>query len=179
MHFVLRCFLLHVPQELDSVGRVMVNVTDPQYYTPGGKIWSVAFIGTAGDLPLLEANGEGLLPEPSSSTRLNGNKYNDYPNEDLIAYWPTDSAEISVWEAQRGESVAEGEANGGGLASGTVDLVFDADRDVDSSETMSVDVGASASEVQAALRTLGGLLDGVEVSEDDGMQRARNGGGEK
>lgn len=170
--------MLHAPQELDDVGRVMVNLTDPTSYTPGGKTWSVAFIRTAGDLPLLEANGEGLLPEASSSARLNGNKYNDYPNEDFIAYWPTDSAEISVWEAQRGESVAEGEANGGGLASGTVDLVFDADGDGVSSETVTVDVGASASELQAALRTLGGLLDGVEVSGDDGIQRARNGGGQ-
>lgn len=69
--------------------------------------------------------------------------------------------------------------HGGGSASGTVDLAFDADGDgvlSDVSEVVTVDVQASASEVQEALRALGGLLDGVEVSLDSGIRRARNGG---
>lgn len=68
--------------------------------------------------------------------------------------------------------------HGGGRASGTVDLVFDANANglSEASEEVTVDVGASASEVQAALRALGGLLQDVEVSVDASAQRARNGG---
>lgn len=68
--------------------------------------------------------------------------------------------------------------HGGGSASGTVDLAFDADGDgtLEASETATVHVDASASDVQAALRALGGFLDDVDVSSDSGLQRARNGG---
>ncbi|CAN0495306.1 unnamed protein product, partial [Scytosiphon promiscuus] len=52
---------IHFFQSLDSVGHLMVNLTDPNSYPLGGRTWAVAFIGTAGDLPLLEVNGEGLL----------------------------------------------------------------------------------------------------------------------
>lgn len=90
-------------KELDSVGRLMVNLTNPNSYPPGGRTWAVAFIGTAGDLPLLVADGEGLLPEPSpvSRTLQGSGGYNNLPDEETIAYWPTDSAAISVWEAHR------------------------------------------------------------------------------
>lgn len=87
-------------QELDSVGRLMVNLTDPNTHPPGGRTWAIAFVGTAGDLPMLTADGEGLLPDPSRVSRTldaDGN----YTDEDTIAYWPVDSAAISVWEAQR------------------------------------------------------------------------------
>lgn len=70
----------------------MVNLTDPNSYAPGGRTWVVAFVGTAGDLALLEANGKGLLPDPSSVS---------HTDEDAIAYWPTDSAAITVWEVHR------------------------------------------------------------------------------
>lgn len=43
-------------------------------------------------------------------------------------------------------------------------------------DVVTVGVDASASEVQAALRTLGGLLEGVEVSIETDSHRARNGG---
>lgn len=68
--------------------------------------------------------------------------------------------------------------HGGGRASGTVDLAFDADGDetLEASETATVDVDASASDVQAALRAIGGFLEDVDVSSDTGLQRARNGG---
>lgn len=90
-------------QDLDSVGRLMVNLTDPNSYPPGGRTWAVAFIGMAGDLPLLTAEGGELLPEPSAVSRTlqTGDGYNSYPDEDIIAYWPSDSAAISVWESQR------------------------------------------------------------------------------
>ncbi len=71
--------------------------------------------------------------------------------------------------------------HGGGHASGTVDLVFDVGGDgaYDASVDMvTVGVDASASEIEAALRTLGGLLEEVEVSIDTGSHRARNGGGQ-
>lgn len=59
-----------------------------------------------------------------------------------------------------------------------MDIVFDADGDEvwELSETVTVDVDASASDVQAALRALGGFLEDAEVSLDTGIQRARNGG---
>lgn len=81
----------------------MVNLTNPNSYPPGGRTWAVAFVGTAGDLPMLVADGVGLLPEPSpvSRTVQGSDNYNDLPDEDTIAYWPTDSAAISVWEAHR------------------------------------------------------------------------------
>lgn len=68
--------------------------------------------------------------------------------------------------------------HGGGRASGVVDLAFDANADgvSEDSETVTVGVDASDSEVQTALRALGGLLLEVEVSVDAGAQRARNGG---
>lgn len=69
--------------------------------------------------------------------------------------------------------------HGGGSASGTADLAFDADGDgvlSEVSEVVTVNVDASTSEVQAALRALGGLLEEVEVSSESGTQRARNGG---
>lgn len=90
-------------QELDSVGRLMVNLTNPNSYPPSGRTWAVAFIGTAGDLSMLVADGAGLLPEPSpvSRTLQGSDNYNNLPDEDTIAYWPTDSAAISVWEAHR------------------------------------------------------------------------------
>ncbi|CAN0107698.1 unnamed protein product, partial [Hapterophycus canaliculatus] len=47
-------------QDLDSVGKLMVNLTDPNTYPPGGRTWAIAFVGTAGDLPMLSADGEGL-----------------------------------------------------------------------------------------------------------------------
>lgn len=80
----------------------MVNLTNPNSYPPGGRTWAVAFIGTAGDLPLLVADGTGLLPEPSpvSRTLASSDGYN-LPDEDTTAYWPTDSATITVWEAHR------------------------------------------------------------------------------
>lgn len=154
----------------------MVNLTDPNSYRPGGRTWTVAFVGTAGDLPLLAANGEGLLPGPSSVSRVLGDSYNNQSDEDNVAYWPTDSAAIAVWEVQRGESAAEAEAKGGGRATGTVDLEFDTDGDGTVSESVTVSVDSSPSEVQVALRALGGLLEEVEVSLDDGTHRARNGG---
>lgn len=66
----------------------------------------------------------------------------------------------------------------GGTASGTVDILFDADGDGiwKDTETVTIDVQASAVEVQAALRALGGFLVDIEVSLDSGLQRARNGG---
>lgn len=81
----------------------MVNLSDPNTYPPGGRTWAVAFIGTAGDLPMLVADGEGLLPDPFSVSRtLNTDgDYNNYTDEETVAYWPVDSAAISVWEAQR------------------------------------------------------------------------------
>lgn len=154
----------------------MVNLTDPNSYPLGGRTWAVAFIGTAGDLPLLEANGEGLLPEPSPVSRMLGNGYSNHTEEETVAYWPTDEAVITVWEAQRGESAAEAKTKGGGRASGTVDLTFDVDGDGVASQTATVSVNSSASEVQEALRALGGLLEAVTVSTDKGMYRARNGG---
>ena len=68
--------------------------------------------------------------------------------------------------------------HGGGRASGSVDLAFDADANglTEGSEAIVVSVDASASEVQTALRALGGLLQEVDVSVDTGAQRARNGG---
>lgn len=68
--------------------------------------------------------------------------------------------------------------HGGGSASGTVDLAFDVNANglYEDFETVTVGVSASASEVQTALRALGGLLQEVEVSVDAGAQRARNGG---
>lgn len=68
--------------------------------------------------------------------------------------------------------------HGGGKASGSVDLAFDANENglSEGSEAVTVSVDASASEVQTALRALGGLLQEVEVSVDAGAQRARNGG---
>lgn len=68
--------------------------------------------------------------------------------------------------------------HGGGRASGTVDLAFDANANglSEVSESVTVSVEASASEVQTALRALGGLLQEVEVSAETGAQRARNGG---
>lgn len=84
-----------------------------------------------------------------------------------------------VYVSCRGESAEEAQLrHGGGRASGTVDLAFDANADgvPEGSEAVTVGVGASASEVQTALRTLGGLLEEVEVSVDAGAQRARNGG---
>lgn len=68
--------------------------------------------------------------------------------------------------------------HGGGRASGTLDLAFDANADglSEGSEAVTVGVDASASEVQTALRALGGLLQEVEVSVDASTQRARNGG---
>lgn len=85
------------------MGRLMVNLTDPNSYPPGGRTWAVAFIGTAGDLPMLMADGGELLPEPGAVSRTlqTGDGYNNYPDEETIAYWPTDSAAISVWESQR------------------------------------------------------------------------------
>lgn len=81
----------------------MVNLTNPNSYPPGGRTWTVAFIGTAGDLPLLVADGAGLLPEPSpvSRTQQGSDNYNNLPDEETVAYWPTDSAAITVWEAHR------------------------------------------------------------------------------
>lgn len=154
----------------------MVNLTDPNSYPLGGRTWAVAFIGTAGDLPLLEANGEGLLPEPSPVSRTLSNVYNNHTEEETMAYWPTDAAAITVWEAQRGESAAEAQTKGGGRASGTVDLAFDVDGDGLASQTATVSVDSSASEVQDTLRALGGLLQEVNVSTDNGVYRARNGG---
>lgn len=85
------------------MGRLMVNLTDPNSYPPGGRTWAVAFVGTAGDLPLLTADGGGLIPDPSPFSRTvdADHGYNNYANEETIAYWPTDWATISVWEAQR------------------------------------------------------------------------------
>lgn len=154
----------------------MVNLTDPNSYPLGGRTWAVAFIGTAGDLPLLEVNGEGLLPEPSPVSRTLSNVYNNHTEEESMAYWPTDAGAITVWEAQRGESAAEAQTKGGGRASGTVDIAFDVDGSGLVSQTATVSVNSSASEVQDALRALGGLLQEVNVSTDDGVYRARNGG---
>lgn len=154
----------------------MVNLTDPNSYPLGGRTWAVAFIGTAGDLSLLEVNGEGLLPEPSPVPRTLGTGYNNYASDTTMAYWPTDAAVVTVWEAQRGESVAEAQTKGGGRASGTVGITFDVDGDGEDSQTATVSVNATASEVQEALRELGGLLQGVSISADSGVHRARNGG---
>ena len=154
----------------------MVNLTDPNSYPLGGRTWAIAFIGIAGDLPLLEANGEGLLPEPSPVSRTLSNGYSNYTEEETVAYWPTDAAVITVWEAQRGESAAEAQTKGGGRASGTVDLTFDVGSDGVISQTATVSVNSSASEVQEALRALGGLLQDVNVSADNDVYRARNGG---
>lgn len=68
--------------------------------------------------------------------------------------------------------------HGGGGASGTVDLAFDANGNglSEASEAVAVGVDASGSEVQTALRALGGFLQEVEVSVDAGTSRARNGG---
>lgn len=87
----------------------MVNLTDPNSYQPGGRTWSVAFVGTAGDLDLMTADGAGLLPSPSSFARDVGAEENDYDDE-TVAYWPVDSATITISETQRGET-AEGATN--------------------------------------------------------------------
>ena len=159
------------------MGRVMVNLTSPNSYPHGGRTWAIAFIGIAGDLPLLVADGEGLLPKPSKISRtLADGDYNSYPGEDTLAYWPSDSAALTVREAQRGESLAEAEARGDGRASGTVDITFDIDGDGVAPETVTISVHTSGSEVQAALLALGGFLAGIEVSTDFSKQRARNGG---
>lgn len=79
----------------------------------------------------------------------------------------------------RGESAEEAQLrHGGGKASGSVDLAFDANANglSEGSEAVTVGVDASVSEVQTALRALGGLLQEIEVSVDAGAQRARNGG---
>lgn len=86
---------------------------------------------------------------------------------------------LSVYDSCRGESAEEAQMrHGGGKASGSVDLAFDANENglSEGSEAVTVSVDASASEVQTALRALGGLLQEVEVSVDAGAQRARNGG---
>lgn len=154
----------------------MVNLTDPNSYPLGGRTWAVAFIGTAGDLPLLEVNGEELLPEPSPESRTLSNGYVNDTEEKTMAYWPADAAAITVWEAQRGESAAEAQTKGGGRASGTVEVTFDVDGEGLVFQTATVSVNSSASEVQEALRALGGLLQDVHVSTGNGVYRARNGG---
>lgn len=168
------------------MGRVMVNVTDPNTYPPGGRTWAIAFVGTAGDIPLLAADGAGLLPSPSAFSRATTD--NDVRSDDMeegdvsVAYWPTDSASVTVSETLRGESSAAAAPEGHGTASGTVDVAFDVDGDGISSgdEVVTVAVGANSSEVQAAFRALGGLLEEVEVAiEDGGIPRARNGGEKK
>lgn len=158
------------------MGRIMVNLTDPNSYPPGGRTWAVAFIGTAGDLPLMTANEEGLFPEPSPVLRIFGDSDNNYLDRDTTPSWPVDSGGVSVWETQRGESAAEAGVKGGGRASGTADVSFDVDGEGVMSYTATIDVDASPSDVQAALRMLGGLLEEVEISLDDGTNRARNGG---
>lgn len=95
-------------QDLDSVGRLMVNLTDPNSYQPGGRTWSVAFVGTAGDLELMTADAARLLPSPSYFARgeseNNGYADDDDDDDGSIAYWPVDSATITVSETQRGEA---------------------------------------------------------------------------
>lgn len=158
------------------MGRVMVNLTDPSSYPPGGRTWAIAFIGTAGDLPLLTADGGSLLPESSTISRTLRDGYNNFADEDTIAYWPYDPATVTVREAQRGESLVKAETWGGGRAAGNVHIAFDVDGDGVVSDTATIRVDSSAPDVQAALRALGGFLAGVEVSVESGMQRARNGG---
>lgn len=158
------------------MGKVMVNLTDPNSYPPGGRTWAIAFIGTAGDLPLLKADGGSLHPESSSISHTLRDGDNFFADEDTIAYWPYDSATVTVREAQRGESLAEAETRGGGRASGTVDIIFNVDGTGRWFDSATINVTSSASDVQAALRAMGGFLTEVEVSVESGMQRARNGG---
>lgn len=158
------------------MGKVMVNLTDPNSYPPGGRTWAIAFIGMAGDLPLLKADGGSLLPESSTISHNSRDGYNSFAEEDTIKHWPYDSATVTVREAQRGESLAEAETRGGGRASGTVDITFSVDGDGVVSDSATISVNATASDVQVALRALGGFLAKVEVSVESGMQRSRNGG---
>lgn len=156
----------------------MVNLTDPNTNPPGGRTWAVAFVGTAGDLPLMIVDGSMLLPATAPS--VDGVDGMDYSESRSTADWPPDPARITVSEVQRGESEAatyalEAEQ---GLASGTVRIAFDADGDstYSAGETVTVGVRANASTLQKALRSLEGALANVEVELDDGFQRARNGG---
>lgn len=163
-------------QEVDTVGRVKVDLNDRSSNSVEEQTWMIAFVGTAGNLPLLIANGQALLPKPSQGSGTDSGNDGNYPIGDIVAHWPPDPATISVWESQRGESEAEAQIRGGGLAWGTVEFVFDTNRDGVSSETVTVSVEADAQEVQVALRALGGSLALVEVSTDEGVHRARNGG---
>lgn len=157
----------------------MVNLTGPNSYPPGRRAWSVAFVGTAGDLPLMMVDDAGLLPSGGLSAAAvnHPGQVNTTINR---AAWPPDAARIVVSEVQRGETVAAAQraGSGEGLASGTAGISFDADVDgtISPNETVTVDVGANASVLQEALRSIGGLLGDVEVSVDRSAQRARNGG---
>lgn len=167
-------------QALDSVGRVMVNITDPNSYLPGGRTWAIAFVGIVGDLPLITADGRELLPAAVPYAPYVEGMGGTESVEDAVAFWPPDAASITVSELQRGESVAAASEVGPKerRASGTVDVMFDADGSgsITTDERVTVAVGANESTVQKALCSMGGLLDEVEVSVDDGSRRARNGG---
>lgn len=84
----------------------MVNLTDPNSYQPGGRTWAVAFVGTAGNLELMTANAATLMPSPSLSSTTAGDADNVYSDDESVAFWPVDSAAITISEVQGGESAA-------------------------------------------------------------------------